>query len=110
MRVIISTLFLLLEFSLFAQNIEKMSGDVYIDIESGKLSETLIISNVSNKSSVVNFILHKYLEIDSIRLNGCIVDFQKDSLRTHLMSNFYCLNLRRALNHNDWIIRRKPCH
>lgn len=101
MRLIISTLLVLIELSLSAQNIEKITGDVYIDLENGKMTQTLLISNVSNKSSEISFVLHKYLEIDALLLNGDPISFQKDSLRTHLLSNYYTLNNGRSLRQED---------
>ena len=101
MKFIITTLLILIELGLTAQNIEKISGEVFIDLENGKIIQSLMISNVLNKSSEINFVLHKYLEIDAVLLNDIPISFQKDSLRTHLLSNYYTLFTGSSLRQED---------
>jgi len=91
MKILAFTLFMFTFLNLNAQNIEKMSGDVFIDLEKGKISQNILVVNVLNTSDNPVFLLHKYLVIDSVLVNGQRVNFKKDTSRTYYMSNFYSL-------------------
>lgn len=77
--------------NLWAHSIEKISGEVFLDLDSGKIAQTLFITNVWNNSPDITFLLHKYFEIDSLQLNGKAIGFQRDSLKTHFLSSIYLL-------------------